>query len=428
MADVRSKRAILAALRHDPDFSGLVMLPTLDRKSGHALLQWLDRSGLALTFLRRLQDFEATPRIPLEWRQVLSRRVTQNAERMQDLLDEAQRLNSAFRASGVTAALLKGFSLTPDFCQEPFLRHQVDFDFLVDSTDIRVAAEVLQSCGYSTAQLNESGETCFTTPLQHIPSRHDDLYVRQRQRHRQVDLHTSLWEDCAWLPVESPQDCLKKAHRQCVNSVEFLSLSLEDKFLLQVLHAFRHSFRSWVRVSWLWEISNCVANYQQDEAFWYRVIGRAGGTRLAKSIFAFILGLVSRLFQSPIPSPIRSWTADATTPSLCAWLDYFAFDWAISDWPGSLSNLFLIEEFIPDRRLRMRYLKSRLLPRRSQVSLGALEAADTINSFRLEAARIRYLAYRGVAHLKDIASLPRRLIRWKRALEASRRLTFGPKC
>ncbi len=60
MADVRSKRAILAALRHDPDFSGLVMLPTLHSKSGHALLQWLDRSGLALTFLRRLRDFEVT--------------------------------------------------------------------------------------------------------------------------------------------------------------------------------------------------------------------------------------------------------------------------------------------------------------------------------------------------------------------------------
>jgi len=89
------------------------------------------------------------------------------------------------------------------------------------------------------------------------------------------------------------------------------------------------------------------------------------------------------------------------------------WDWAISDWPGSLNNLFLIEEFIPDRRLRMRYLRSRLLPRRSQASLGAVEATDTINSFRLETARIRYLAYRGVVHLKDIASLPGRLIRWK---------------
>jgi Uncharacterised nucleotidyltransferase len=426
MADVRSKRAILAALRHDADFSGLVMFPALGSRSGHALLQWLDRSGLALTFFQRLKDFEATPRIPLEWRQVLSRRVTQNVERTRDLLDEAQRLNSAFRAFGVTAALIKGFSLTPDFCQEPFLRHQVDFDFLVDSTSVRAAAEVLQSCGYSTCQLNESGESCFTTPLQRIPSRHDELY--ERQHHRQVDLHTSLWEDCAWLPVESPQDGLGKVQRQCVNGVEFLSLSLEDKFLLHVLHAFRHSFRSWVRVSWLLEISNCIANHQQDEAFWYRVVGRAGDARLTKSIFTLILGLVNRLFQSPIPPPIKDWTADATTPSLRAWLDYFALEWAISDWPGSLNNLFLIKEFIPDRSLRMRYLRSRLLPRRPQASLGAVKATDTINSFRLEAARIRYLTYRGVVHLKDIASFPGRLIRWKRALEASRRLNFDPEC
>jgi hypothetical protein len=240
------------------------------------------------------------------------------------------------------------------------------------------------------------------------------LYARQH--HRQVDLHTSLWEDCSWLPVESPRNCLKKAERQCVNGVVFLSLSLEDKFLLQVLHAFRHSFRSWVRLSWLLEISNCIANHQQDEAFWHRLIGRTSEASLAKSIFAFILGLVSRLFRTPLPSPIESWMADAMTVSLRVWLDYFALDWAVSDWPGSLSNLFLAEEFIPDRRLRMRYWRSRLLPRRSQASLGKIEATDVIHSFRLEAARIKYLTYRGLAHLKDIASLPRQLIRWKRSL------------
>jgi hypothetical protein len=420
MADANRKRAILAALSDDPDFSSLFMIPPLGSQEGQSLLRWLDRSGLALPFLGRLQDFEATLRIPIEWHQVLRHRLVNNIERTRDMLDEARRINSAFRACGVTAVSLKGFSLVPDFCQDPTLRHQVDFDLLVDSTSVPSAAEVLQSCGYSTSQLNESGETCFTTPSQHVPSRHDNLYTRQR--HRQVDLHTSIWEDCSWLPYEPPQDCLKIAQRQYVNGVELFSLSLEDKFLFHVLHAFRHSFRSWVRLSWLLEIGNCIANHQHDEAFWYRVIGRAGHARLAKSIVAFTLGLVHRLFQSPIPSAIKCWTADTMTGSLRTWLDVFAVDWAISDWPGSLKNLFLTEEFIPDRRLRMHYWRSRLLPRRSHASLGAVVATNTLNSIRLEAVRIGYLAYRGAAHLKDIANLPRQWVRWKHALKASGRL------
>jgi Uncharacterised nucleotidyltransferase len=426
MIDVRRKRAVLAALSDDPDFSSLVMIPPLGSQEGQFLLRWLDRSGLALPFLGRLQDFEATQRIPVEWRQVLRHRLANNVERTQDMLDEAQRINSAFRAFGVTAVSLKGFSLVPDFCQDPCLRHQVDFDLLVDSTSVRPAAEVLRSCGYSSSQLNGSGETCFTTRLQHIPSRQDNLYARQR--HRQVDLHTSIWEDCPWLPYESPQDCLKMAQRQCVNSVEFLSLSLEDKFLFHVLHAFRHSFRSWVRLSWLLEIGKCIANHQYDEAFWHRVIGRAGHARLAKSIVALTFGLVHRLFQSPMPSAIRCWTADAMTGSLCTWLDVFAVDWAISDWPGSLKNLFLTKEFIPDRKLRMHYWRSRLLPRRSHASLGAVVATNTLNVFRLEAARIGYLAYRGATHLKNIAKLPQEWVRWKHALKTSGRFNVDQTC
>ncbi|MGB2633764.1 MAG: hypothetical protein WAM58_07495 [Candidatus Acidiferrum sp.] len=42
--------------------------------------------------------------------------------------------------------------------------------------------------------------------------------------------------------------------------------------------------------------------------------------------------------------------------------------------------------------------------------------------FQLQAARVQYLARRAAVHFKDIAALPRQQLRWKRALESSRRL------
>jgi hypothetical protein len=155
------------------------------------------------------------------------------------------------------------------------------------------------------------------------------------------------------------------------------------------------------------------------------LIARAGHAGLTKSIFAFVFGLVRCLFLTPIPAPLCSWTEEAATPRLRAWLDHFGFEWAISDWPGSLNNVFLAREFIPHAGLRRKYWCNRLIPKRVNVSLGSTIAASPHKVFQLQAARVRYVAQRAAAHLKDIAALPRRQFCWKRALERYREITFG---
>lgn len=423
MTDSQTKLAIVTALRQEPDFSELRSLPSPDSSTGRHLLQWLDRSGLALLFLQQLQRHSVMSRLSDSWRHALGQRLTANVVRTRDMLDEAQRLNAAFSSFGVAAAVLKGITLVPDFCDDLALRHQVDFDFLVNPAQVHQAADALRSLGYFAAHVNEAGETCFLTPLTHIPSSKDDLYALQRQR--QVDLHTSLWEPCSWLPAQAPRDCLTLARPQNIAGTNYLGLSLEDKILLQVLHTFRHSFRSWIRLSWLFEIGKCLHNHQHDNQLWKRVITRAGDARLTKSIFAFILGLADRLFGATVPVTLRNWTADAMTLPLYAWLDYFALRWATSDWPGSLDNLFLAPEFIPDAGLRAQYWRSRLLPGKTQTSLGAVTTTGTKNFLRLQAARAAYLAHRAAVHAKDIAAFPVQLFRWRRALESCRRLGFN---
>jgi Uncharacterised nucleotidyltransferase len=417
--NVLAKRTVLSALRHDPDFSGLAGLPSLNTQAGRDLSRWLDQSGLALPFFKQLKDHDVALQIRQEWRNSLSQRQARNAARTQDLLWEAHRINDAFRSFRVHAATLKGFSLVPDFCDDPFLRHQVDFDFLIAPGTVQQAAEALRACGYFTTQLNESGETCFHTRSRHIPSANDDLYALQPQR--QVDMHTSIWEPCSWFPLEVPQNSLEHAQPQRIHGVEQIALSLEDKFLMQVLHLFRHAFRSWIRISWLLELAKCMDKHPQNEALWNRVVARAGNVRLIESIFAFVLGLVARLFHTPIPRPLEIWTAGAMTPAIRAWLDHFGGDWALSDWPGSLNNLFLTAEFIPDPILRMCYWRNRLIPRRTQASLGSIMPSTPQEYLQLQATRVKYLAHRAAVHFKDIASLLWQQDRWKRALESSRR-------
>jgi hypothetical protein len=422
MTDSRPKRAALAAISRERDFSGLALFPSLQTQAGSDLLKWLDWSGLSLPFFARLRQNHATGLLSENWRRALNERRVRNTDRTRDMLEEARRLNAAFLSCGVAAATIKGFSLSPDFCDDPCDRHQVDFDFLVAPNDVRATAEALYSCGYSTTQVNESGETCFRTPSRHIPSPADDIYARQRQR--QVDLHISIWEPCSWIPVDAPHDCLQHARPRSRHGLHYLGLALEDNFLLHVLHAFRHSLRSWMRLSWLLEIAHGLEKHRDDKALWDRMLLRAGSALLTKRIFGFVLGLVEHLFLTAIPTPFQLWTADAMTPSLRTWLDHFAVEWALADWPGNLNNLFLSAEFIPDPRLRMQYWRSRLFPNKTQASLGTVAAAKPTKFFQLQAARLRYVASRAVLHLKDIAALPQQQLRWRRALGSSRGANF----
>jgi len=417
MSNADCKRAVLAALSFQPDLSGLATFPPLESEHGRHLLRWLDQSGLSLVLLRRLQTSEVTPEVSAEWRHALAQRLARNVLRMRDMLEEFKRVNDAFRSHDVTAVALKGFTLAPDFCDDLSLRHQTDFDFLVQQDSVTRAAEVLQNCGYSTSRLNKTAETCFLTPLRHIPTADDDLYALQH--HRQVDLHTSIWEQSPWIQIEVPQDCLRQAHIQSIYGIDFLGLSLADKFMLQVFHAFKHSFRSWIRPSWLLEIGRCMELHQDDAALWTRIIERTGGARLTRDIFAFVLGMVTRLFRTPIPAPFRRWTTETTSLAIRTWLDAFAMDWALSDWPGSLTNLFVAGEFIPERKLRIQYCQSRLFPRKSHASLGAVATAGRNMFLRLQAARLNYVAHRTATHLKELVSLPMQHLRWKRALTMS---------
>jgi hypothetical protein len=175
MSNAVCKRAVLAALSFQSDFSALATFPPVESKNGQQLLRWLDRSGLSLVLLRRLQTCEAAPSISAEWLDALAQRLARNVLRTRDMLAEFKHVNDAFRAHAVTAVALKGFTLAPDFCEDLTLRHQTDFDFLIHEDSVERAAVALQRCGYSTSQLNKTAETCFLTPLRHIPSADDDL-------------------------------------------------------------------------------------------------------------------------------------------------------------------------------------------------------------------------------------------------------------
>ena len=215
------KHAAISALRFEPDFSGLRELHMCGSKGFTNFTTWLDHSGLALYFFGRLRDYGKLGLLPSDFRDALEQRVHSNRKRMEAMVNEFSKVNTELKSRAIPHAFLKGFTLTPEFCADPALRHQTDLDILVYSDSVTEATQALVACGYSLRGTEAGGRLRFATPLQYVPSAQDDIY--RVSRHREVELHTSIWEETGHVSLVMPKDCLALARTRNLQDIEYSS-------------------------------------------------------------------------------------------------------------------------------------------------------------------------------------------------------------
>jgi hypothetical protein len=414
MRDTFLKRAVLSVLGSKSDLGLIEVLRNCNRTGTKRLLLWLDQSGLALHLFDRLQREQALDLVNMALRQALEQRARQNRVRMLAMLSEFSKLNESFANHSVRYSALKGFTLVPEYCSDPSLRHQTDFDFLIAPESAKDAARALVSCGYALQELGASREMTFGTPLLHSPSRHDNIY--DVPRHRQVDLHTVLWHEAHCVSFGAPTDCLNRVQHKSLLGVSFPALAEDDMFLLQVLHAFQHLLSSWIRLSWLFELDHFLGTHEQDAALWHSVRERAGCDVKLRRAIGLILHLTNQIFASRLPPILEEWCLAPLSRSAKAWVRQFGVTWAISDLPGNKLTLFVHREFVNDANLWRKYLRSRIFPMhlRSPLDLGA----DSTLRLKVKAmvALCAYAFRRVISHVREMVCLAVETIRWRQLL------------
>src|SRR5271156_4580057 len=276
MHDATLKRSILSMLAPKRNLSTLATLQGCGKNTTRSLLYWLGQRG-----------------------QALEQRVLQNRVRVDAMLSEFSRLNESFANHGVHYSAVKGFTLIPEYCPDPYLRHQADFDFMIAPDSASNAARALASCGYELQESGDSGQLTFGTPLLHVPTRRDNIY--DVPRHRQVDLPSVLWHGTHCVSIAAPTGCLDRIQRKRLLGVSFPSIAADDTFLLQVFHAFQHLLASWVRLSWLLELDHFIGAHEHEEAFWQSVRDRAGDDNKLRRAFGLVLRLTSQIFPRRLP-------------------------------------------------------------------------------------------------------------------------------
>jgi hypothetical protein len=284
--------------------------------------RWLDDANLALYLLQKLRDSHNDVQLPPAALSRLEQNHSKNRLRVDEMASAFAEVNESFRQFGVNYAVVKGFSLVPEFCPDAYLRQQSDFDYLIDEQSVPIAQEALGDLGFLLVKHKPAARE-WTFAKAHISHSSDSTEQYEGKGRYVIELHLAIWR-----PEEhginiagtqfSPSHTVDHEWR----GMHFRALHDEDAFLVQVLHAFQHLLFGDVRMVWLYEIAYCLHRRSKDTSFWQRVERRTEEDALLTHLVAIITVLAAEFFQAPLPAIVRMWKANLR-PSVEIWLENY---------------------------------------------------------------------------------------------------------
>jgi Uncharacterised nucleotidyltransferase len=379
------------------------------RQWKHAL-PWLDSSGLALYLLSRIEDLNAGDVLPPTVLARLRQNQKDNRERTAALMDEMRAIHQRFFACGVEFAVLKGYSLVPEYCTIAALRHQCDLDYLVAPDHLDHADQILCSMGYSRVR-RSPGTFTFARSTGDLPSR-DAIY--QPALNYSVELHTSVWENDEVAVLEPLPQVLGRRQFHQASGLVFPVLAPEDRFIHQCLHVLSHTLQFWIRLAWLYEIASFLRKTSTEAAFWRLAEKRIGGREYIAKAVHLVTRLAGRIFSVDMPV-----LPAGDFPSLELWINEYGCRWAMHDIPGSKLSLFLFREFMNEEQWR-RLERQRLFPLHRPHSATQLNAAAPRRSLRAHVAECFYAWQRLRFHGREAAVYLWEKPRWQQRLDLQR--------
>jgi hypothetical protein len=395
------------------DLAGLRNFRERDWKQG---LRWMDDAGLAFYFLRKLEDTNARDAVPAWVMNRLEQSFADNQQRVGEMSHRFDSLNRNFNAAGVRYVVLKGLSLIPEYCPDANLRHQGDFDYLVDDYSLATAQRIVVDAGYNPKPSASSQEYIFVSQGTGVATRSPAQYSA-RAPHA-VELHLDIWDsDQHGLPSMPALLSVDRTRIHHWNGLTFPGLTDEDAFLLHVLHACHHLFTYWIRMSSLLEIGFFLNQRGSDTALWNRVEQRVSGNLMLREFVVVITELVAKLFAAPIPLPIRVWGLNIR-PATRVWIESYARHCAfceipsyeLSFLPKAKLVLFLHRQYentgLREPRARNRLTK---FPRLSRMALSIKEKPSLVlnASWWKRQLFIRRSLFHTLAGLRYLCEIPR---------------------
>ena len=397
-------RAAVLGLFREPPFCPPAGAWDLSPRQWRRLLRWLDTSGLALYFLKRVTELEIQQSIPSAILARLRVNLRDNLDRLEGMVQEAASIRSGFEAARLTYAVSKGFSLWPDSVPHLELRSQLDLDFVLAEADAAQARHQLEQRAYVLCAI--SGRTWeFKTPV--------------RREITLADLYKSTAQFCVELHLQPAHGShlLQDLHRHMHAGVPMPVLSPVDIFVAQAGHLFKHLSRDAMRTSHLLEFYRHLLARNADPAFWKTVARRLERDPKTQLALSAVLYLVSQEFSTPLQDLTRLPTIASLPPGIRLWIERYGSEAVYADFPGNKFHLLLRREIEQHGGAGARSLRARVFPLGLPPAIEVARPGETnAENLRRYCKQIWYVGFRARFHL--CAGLQYALERpaWKRAM------------
>ena len=364
------------------------------------VLGWLDESGLALYLLRRLEQGNSIHAIPEAVLTGLRQRQCKNAARTSRMRSTFKILNRRFSEAGVSYAVLKGFSLVPEYCPDASLRMQSDLDYLIARRSLDDACRIVGEQGY-VLKMQTGEEFAFTFPGQQATQ---GILQYDPESPYAIELQCSLWDHgLGEYPVLRRKVSWHQIQVHASQGLLFNALPEHEAFLGQVLHVLCHMLSDVVKPCCFLEIAYFL-KYCPDDAWFASFMGSLNDSN---PILAEVVSLVSRLAGELFDAPVRDWI-QPLDPTLQLWVAKYGREFVVESCPGQRAKffpptkliLFLKERYIGKAHSGLSLVRRALLPAEGLEHLRD-RAPRGAGKLHIVKKKSRWLASRFVYHLRS---------------------------
>lgn len=416
--DRKLAKTVVDCLRLTGDAPDVDRLRGFTERDWRRTMLWLDHSGLTLYLLRCLHSLKATDVLPPSVFRRFEGNLAQNRRRLDDITNRFETINEKFYRAGVSFAVIKGFSLVPEFCPDPSLRTPSDVDYLVDKRSLPLAQRVLEQAGYCLQRVTDI-EVKFRRPSSRIPTRSDDPYSRETEP--LVELHLGFWsQKSTGIVLAEPEFRLDETVNHEWQGLRFPVLREEDAYILQIIHVFQHVLEGWVKLCWLLEIGYFLRARSSDDMFWDRVNVRVQKVPLLTEFASIVMGLAGTVFAATMPPRVARW-AQSLSAAARLWVDRYGRTWVMENHPldsfglftSSKLCIFLQWEFMPDHLVQLEMTRRRLFPWKSPERVVPLDDKTATSFLKAITLQSQFVIQSLIFHLGSGLRFLWELPRWR---------------
>ncbi len=384
-----------------------------------AILSWLRRSGLALYWWSQLKSSGKAKAVPEKICNQLDNDLRENTSRLCAMQKEFQEIILLLEHSEVPYAVLKGFALVPEYCPDPALRSQYDFDFLVSADSLPRLDKSLRDRGFIQKLEHRSYNPAvyFHSAREPVlPNSLDNIF--SPELHRPVEIHCCLWQlDADKIRFTLSETSLSRAVIKTWNGTRFFCLPPEEMLLFQVLHTFRHILNNWCRISLLLELAVFLHQHAEQEQFWSRFEKLVCRDDRLMEAAGVVFSLSTGLFQSAVPNEARAFTINRLTTASAFWLRRYGFCSAVQNFSASKSSLYLHGLFIDNKADWREVRRRRLLPLRKPAIATRATTGNRMSRLATNSRRLLQVFGRVWFHAAAAAEYLCGLPAWRRVLK-----------